>query len=622
MNYLIVMAKASSRGETTLDVIFPLGIAYVSASLKQAGYAVFTANLEYCEGDAFSILRKLILDNSIDVICTGGLSRDCNKIKELLDAAREINPKIITVVGGGIISSDPEPAMRVLGADIGVIGEGEITMRELAEALDNGLPYASVNGLIYRTADGSLATTPRRKEIADLDEVPFPDFDGFNYGEYAGPRGGLLVGSRSCPARCTYCFHPSGKKYRQRSLDNIFREIDYQVEHYQITAFGLSDELFANNRERIFAFCDRVKSYDLKWACALRVCDVDLEMLKKMKSAGCESICYGLESADDSVLKSMRKGITVEQIEKALQYTYEAGIRVVGQFIFGDIAEDTNTVKRTLDFWRRHNMTTEMSLNMIITYPGSYLYRYACDSGLIKDREQYLRDGCPPVNVSRLTGRQYEELYWLTEELKLHPHTLAKSIRIKDIRQNGECRIEVTCRKCGTRSEVSMFFWFKHAHACPTCSLINEVDPFTIALHSPEAFMNGLPAGEEIALWGAGGIYYKLVNAYEGLSGRNFVLVDANPCKQGIKICNKMVQLPDIIAGKNIKTVLITALSRKDDIYETICERYPSVERVLYPDFEITEDGVVPVLRPMGSDIPHAVICNSPYAAKIEAVAH
>lgn len=620
MNYLIVMAKTSARGATTHDVIFPLGIAYVSASLKRAGYPVSTANLECFDGDTFSVLRKLILDNRIDILCTGGLSRDCGKIKELLDTAREIKPGIITLVGGGIISSDPEPAMRVLGADIGVIGEGEITICELAEALDNGRPYSNINGLIYRNPDGTLTTTPRRKEIADLDDVPFPDFDGFNYREYAMQRGGLLVGSRSCPGRCTYCFHPSGRKYRQRSLDNIFREIDYQVENYRITAFGMSDELFANDRRRIFAFCDRVKPYNLKWACALRVCDVDLEMLKKMKSAGCETICYGLESAADTVLKSMRKGITVEQIEKALQYTYEAEIRVVGQFIFGDIAEDANTIERTLEFWRRHNMTTEMSLNMIITYPGSYLYEHACNSGLIKDREQYLLDGCPPVNVSRLSDTQYQELYWLTEELKLHPHTLAKSIRIEEIRQNGECTVEASCRKCGTRFKLPMFFWFKEARPCPNCSLINEVDPFTIAVHSPEAFFENLPAGEKIALWGAGGIYYKLVNTYAGLSRQDFILVDADPCKQGLRICNKIVQPPEAISGKNIRTVLITALSRKDDIYDTICERYHSVERVYCPDIEITHEGVVPVLRPIARYLPEIMICNSAPAAKIAAM--
>ena len=144
MNYLLVMPKKLSTGASTTSIIFPLGIAYVSAALKQAGYRAFTANLDFPEGDNYSILRELMLANHIDVVCTGGLSLDCHKIREVIDIARKINPKIITVVGGGIISSDPETAMRVLDADIGVIGEGEHTMCELANALDNGETYGNV----------------------------------------------------------------------------------------------------------------------------------------------------------------------------------------------------------------------------------------------------------------------------------------------------------------------------------------------------------------------------------------------------------------------------------------------------------------------------------------------
>lgn len=597
MKYLIVMPKGSSTGETTHSIIFPLGIAYVSASLKQAGHQVFTANLEYYEGDTPSVLRTLLLSNQIDVLCTGGLSRDCYKIKEVFEAARLINPQIITVVGGGIVSAAPEPTMRVLEADIGVIGEGEITMCELASVLDNGLPYSKVDGLIYKNEDGSFVQTPPRKENVDINNIPFPDFDGFNYAQYSKACGGLIVGSRSCPFNCTYCFHPSGKIYRQRSLDNIFKEIDYQIERFQISAFGFSEELFANDRNRVLEFCERIKDYNMSWTCALRVCDVDLEMLQKMRAAGCDMICYGLESANNSVLKSMRKNITVEQIEYALDSTYEANIRVEGQFIFGDINEDKHTVETTLAFWRRHNMQTQISLNMIIAYPGSYLYKYACKTGLIKNEDQFLMDGCPLINLSKLSDEEYHDLFSLTEELKLHPHTLAKSINIRDIQDNGSCRVAYICRKCNTQSEGSMFFWFKQAQACPACNLINEIDPFTVALHQPDAFFSQLPDDEEIVLWGAGGMYYKLINTYDTLFSKKFLLVDANQSKLGLKICSKLVHPPDLIMEKQIKSVIITALSQKDEISAIISKQYPSVEHIFIPGIQITETGIVPVLQ-------------------------
>lgn len=597
MNYLIVMPKGSTMGETTHDIIFPLGIAYVSASLKQAGYSVTTANLEYCDGDTDTILQDLIVSNNIDVICTGGLSRDCHKIKGVFDSARAINARIITVAGGGIITADPEPAMNVVGADIGVIGEGEITICELAKALDNGSALDDVDGLIYKDKDGVLIRTKPRQEIMDIDSIPLPDFDGFSYSKYARVRGGLIVGSRSCPCKCTYCFHPSGKTYRQRSLDSVFGEMDYQIKNFNINAFGLTEELFANSKKRVLDFCGRVKARGVSWVCAMRVCDVDLGLLTTMKASGCEAICFGLESADNIVLKSMRKNITVEQIEYALNSCYEAGIRVVGQFIFGDIAENMDTVKTTLEFWYKHNMQTEISLNMIIAYPGSYLYKHACSTGLIKDKEQFLNNGCPLVNLSLLSDTEYADLLSLTEELKLHPHTMAKEIRINEIQQDGNCKLEAVCRKCGARTSHEMFFWFKNAYPCPTCSLNNEVDPFTVASHCQDRFYKNIPADEMIVMWGAGGIYYKLINEYSILRSDNFILVDGNPARKGLRICNKVIESPDVMAERKVTTVLIAALSRKDEIIAHIKGHCPTVTSILIPSIELDGTCIIPVVQ-------------------------
>lgn len=148
MNYLLVMPKGAAKSSGGYNV-FPVGIAYISASLKQLNYKVYTSNLEFSKDDTFQSLNKLINENNIDVICVSGLSRDYFRVKEIIDNSYQIKPSIITVVGGGIISGDPEPAMIALNADIGVIGQGEITICELAHALDNKLPYDKISGLIF-----------------------------------------------------------------------------------------------------------------------------------------------------------------------------------------------------------------------------------------------------------------------------------------------------------------------------------------------------------------------------------------------------------------------------------------------------------------------------------------
>src|SRR3989344_2648696 len=136
LNYLVVMPRhVQNIGD---GYSFPLGIPYISSSMKFTGHKVFTLNLNHREGNVLDILKKEIEENKIDVIATGGQSFQYVPIKEVLKATKEINNRIITIVGGGIITSDPETAMEALEyVDYGVIGEGEITICELCNALEN-----------------------------------------------------------------------------------------------------------------------------------------------------------------------------------------------------------------------------------------------------------------------------------------------------------------------------------------------------------------------------------------------------------------------------------------------------------------------------------------------------
>ena len=599
------MPKKLSSGANTTSIIFPLGIAYVSAAMKRAGFNVYTTNLDFPEGDTFVVLQELIPAHSIDVICTGGLSLDCHKIIDVITAARMVHPDILTVIGGGIISSDPETAMRVLGADIGVIGEGEDTMCELARALDHNMPYGDVAGIIYKNDANALVTTPQRADIADIDRIPFPDFEGFNYRlwtKYFGGAG-VLLSDRSCPFCCTFCFHPTGSKYRQRSLDNIFEEIDYQINTYHLQSIGLTSELFATTRERISDFCGRIKDYKLSWSCCLRVSDVDLALLRQMREAGCNLICYGLESGDDSILRSMRKGIRVEQIERALDLSYEAGISTeASNFIFGDINETTETVANTVALWWRYNKKTHINLSLIQTYPGTYLYEYACQNGIIRDKAQFLLDDCPIINVSKLSPDEFHDLTSMVAEMRMHPHIPAESVHIEHIDDSGACSVTYKCRKCGATNAISSWFWFTETRLCSSCGIKNEVDPFRAASHLQDALCRNLPDVSPVALWGAGGVCYKLMQQYSGLADDRFLLVDANPEQHGLKICGKAVNSPDIIAAKGIKIVIIMALSRRDEIHAMLGTRYPAVDDILIPAFEITGNAIVPYFKPFPVD--------------------
>ena len=309
-------------------------------------------------------------------------------------------------------------------------------MTELLVALTKGndADAEQVDGLIIRKGD-RLKVTLKRKEIIDLDSLPFPDYEGFNYGEYLKANPDMsdegkkysqvsVIGGRSCKYNCTFCFHPSGTTYRQRSLDSIFAEIDYLVEHYNISYIALREELFATDNRRVADFCKRMENYDFDWSIQLRIDSINQELVDLLKGTRCRYVFVGVESASDEVLKSMRKGINLEQIETALDMLKDAGLNSRSGVIFGDTVETYATAMFTLDWFTQNCNRYRMFVDMIIAFPGSTLYKRACRLGAIPDPVQFLQDGCPIVNVSKMDNREFADLVHKIEKVNCRKYNV------------------------------------------------------------------------------------------------------------------------------------------------------------------------------------------------------
>ena len=318
--------------------------------------------------------------------------------------------------------------------DFGIIGEGEQTSVELIDAIARKLDLTSVNGIIYRCENG-LRITNRRVEIDNLDTLPFPDYEGFNYAEYLRLNPDLsdegkkysqvsVIGGRSCKYNCTFCFHPSGSKYRQRSLDSIFSEIDYLVRNYDISYIALREELFATDNERVRQFCERVRVYDFDWSIQLRIDSINKELVDLLKNTRCRYLFVGVESADDRVLKSMRKGITLAQIERALDMLRDAGLNSRSGVIFGDEVETFESAMFTLNWFKKNYTKYRMFVDMIIAFPGSALYKRACESGVIPNPVEFLKDGCPIVNVSKMNDKEFVDLVTIIEKMNYRKYNV------------------------------------------------------------------------------------------------------------------------------------------------------------------------------------------------------
>lgn len=598
MKYCIVMPRFTENYEQSYQ--FPIGIAYVSASLKKSGRDVLSYNLNYKHGAVKELVKKLVLENDIDVLATGGITGQYWSLKEILEAAREVKPNIILWIGGGIITSAPIPGMEALEvADYGMIGEGEITICELADVIEGKRDAHTVDGLIFKENDKWTITNPRA-EITDLDSVPFPDYEGFDFEELLSKRSTKWFGygsdnfcsmslGRSCPFNCTFCFHPSGTKYRRRSLENFFQEVDYLIEKYKINSIFISDELFLPKFEEAKQFCAEVVRRGISFGVYHRVDMVNREILELLRDSGCKQILFGLESADNRILKSMCKHITIEQIEKALELCKEIGIEAAGAFIFGDEEETTETARNTINWWKAHpdyNITTDL----IIMYPGSVLYQNALKKGIIKDEVAFIKAGCPYTNASKLTEQEYKDLA-LEISMLSHERNSINAGQIK-YRGSGTADYVAECPNCRTVNKIKSWKVFDTWRS-PICEKCGQHIHVKLSDADKELAENNfkLLKNRNVAIWPMISVVENMRRSVPSIMGDNVYFVDSAAVKQGACHYNKVVHSSSIIAEKEVDTVFLTARGIAEVAIVDELKKFSTVKHIFFaedlldPDF-------------------------------------
>ncbi|MEA1052771.1 radical SAM protein [Lamprobacter modestohalophilus] len=595
LNFLYVVPRfVNSIGD---GYAFPLGLACESASMKAAGFKVSVINLNHIEGDIHNILSKEIEKNCIDVVCTGGISLYYSVISIILRSVKKYNSNIVTIVGGGMVTAEPNVAMEALGyADYGVIGEGEITICELAFALENSFLRDDIPGIVFKKGD-TWQVTKKRDEIRDLDDLPMPDYEGFDlhthltlppttpmYNE-ATKRMAFVEGSRSCPYKCTFCFNTTGNRYRQRSLESILKEVRYLQEHYNVQFIYMVDELFATKFERVKVFNYEMKRLNIAWTCAFRVDNITPELVNELKDGTFAYMLLGLESADDSVLKSMNKKVTVSQIEKALQLGFDAGIHCGGNFIFGDIAETYETALNTLNWWKR-NSKYNISLTFITPYPGTNIYKDACEKKIIRDPVKYLKNGCPEVNISKMSDY---EMGIIAKEIFVAPYKYSEQINdfSYEMLSNGRAKCEGKCCSCGSVNiwsdmPLSMLFASNRRLQCKKCGQ-KHVMPIIDQLKNSvvDGIKNLDPESRSIGLWGITHFSVIVFDELTFFNNPNLVFIDNAFPKQKMIINKKKVYSPDVLHDERIETVVVFYPNLIKVIEDQVFENYGAEKNIV-----------------------------------------
>jgi radical SAM superfamily enzyme YgiQ (UPF0313 family) len=270
----------------------------------------------------------------------------------------------------------PQAMLENTGAKAVIRGEPELTVLDIAR----GKPLAEIPGLA-RLEGGRLVESPSRP-LADLTKFPVPAFERVDLGRYGyelmGDRFVILETTRGCPFPCNFCMRDlfGGTAYRCKTPQQVAKEVEVAINQAGARTGYFIDLEFSLNREYTLKVCSALAPFRSKWSwcCQTRADSVDPELLRAMKEAGCALIHFGVESGSEDILAATGKRMTLDQIEKAVDWTRKAGIASACFFMLGLPGETDDDREKTMAFARKIN-PTYASFHIASPYPGTPLYQ-------------------------------------------------------------------------------------------------------------------------------------------------------------------------------------------------------------------------------------------------------
>ncbi|MDR3541408.1 MAG: radical SAM protein [Desulfosporosinus sp.] len=411
---------------------FPQGLAYVASVCNNAGHDVEIYNQDVYHWPESHLLEKLNKEkfDVIGVSVIGGYYQ-YKKLMKISQAINQAKNRPFYIIGGHGPAPEPEYFLRKTQADVVIIGEGEVTIIELLDAMQGKKEMSTVKGIAYMEKD-MFCKTAERPLISDIDHIPLPAWDLFPMDHYAllrmphidnSERCMPVLSGRGCPFTCNFCYRMD-KGFRGRSAESILEEIQRLQVNYGISYIAFSDELLMSSVQRTVELCEAfIKSgLKFKWDCNGRLNYAKLDVLRLMKKAGCVFINYGIESMDEMALKAMNKSLTVKQIISGIENTLAVGISPGYNIIFGNIGENAESLRLGVDFLLNYDDHAQLrTIRPVTPYPGSPLYYYAMEKGLLKDCEDFYENkhsnsDLLTVNFTALTDEEFHHLLYEANE--------------------------------------------------------------------------------------------------------------------------------------------------------------------------------------------------------------
>ena len=360
----------------------PLGIAYIAATLRNAGYTVsiIDANAENLSNYDIVQLLKQYNTDLVAISCNySPLHNPTLRLSGRIKAEFDIP----VIVGGNHATAMAEKILLSTHTiDYVVLGEGERVMLNLIQALETDTPVHQIEGIAFRVGN-TVYRTPDAPLIEDLDLIPDPAYDLLPMEKYTRYN---IITSRGCPFRCTYCASNIifRRKVRYRSPKRVVDEIEFLIQRYGLKHFWFSDDTFTTNTGYTLSLLDEMQRRALKitWSCLTRIDVVKREVLERMKESGCSYISYGIESGNQHQLDAIGKKITTTEILQTLELTHDVGIVQYGFFIVGFPGESKESIMDSFALIMNSKLDGA-AFNILIPLPGTQMMEYLVRNRLI-----------------------------------------------------------------------------------------------------------------------------------------------------------------------------------------------------------------------------------------------
>jgi len=350
----------------------PVGLYYLASILLKNKISVRVLDLNLNKMRLFDF-QEYVKKTSPKIVGVTSYTFNYYLCEDVLRVVKNLDPKIVTVLGGIHASSIP---LEVLSSstyvDYIVVGEGEYTLLELCQRLLERQSCNDIQGIAFNM--GGVKVNSSRRPIEDLNMLGIPDREALSYQKYSVA---LVQTSRGCPYSCIFCniCNQYGRTIRFRDTKLVADECEVLVRRYNYKQIYFFGDSFTFDKQWVEGFCDEILNRRLKfrWSCETRVDNVDLNILMKMKNAGCQMVQFGIDYGDEDVLKKLGKSFSISAVEEACDWAKRSKLGIEAFFIFNCPGENPETMNNTYKLIQKLPLDA-IELNLLTPYPGTQIW--------------------------------------------------------------------------------------------------------------------------------------------------------------------------------------------------------------------------------------------------------